>query len=144
MAFHGCQFQLRGLITTALRPDWTKRSAGGRVGAAHGSMRAGDNQGWRFAFSPHGRPRPDGFYPSEKKMTPDSCGLQVVLTFVALLPAALGAVLLFKGAREDPPAAPLDPTDARVRIGDGASVLRFRLETQPSGRTAFRADTRRA
>ena len=77
-------------------------------------------------------------------MTPESLGLQIALTVVSLLCAALGAVLLFKGAREDADAQTLDLTDARVRIGDGASVLRFRLEVQPTGRTAFRAETRRA
>ena len=74
-------------------------------------------------------------------MTPESFGLQVALTFVALLFAAVGALMLFKGAREETHAPALDLTDARVRIGDGASVLRFRLEEQPSGRTAFRAAT---
>ena len=72
-------------------------------------------------------------------MTPESFGLQAALTFVALLLAALGALLLFKGVREDADAPALDLSDARVRIGDGASALRFRLEAQPSGRTAFRA-----
>ena len=74
-------------------------------------------------------------------MTPDSYGLQIALTAVALLLAALGALLLFKDARGDSPAPSLDLTDARVRLGDGASVLRFRLEEQPSGRTTFRAET---
>ena len=77
-------------------------------------------------------------------MTPESYGLQIALTFVALLLAALGALLLFKGAREDSPEPSLDLSDAMVRIGDGQAVLRFRLEAQPSGRTAFRAETRRA
>ena len=77
-------------------------------------------------------------------MTPESFGLQIALTAVALLLAALGALLLYKGVREDADASALDLTDARVRIGDGASVLRFRLEAQPSGRTTFRAETRRA
>ncbi|MET0648233.1 MAG: hypothetical protein ABW208_16595 [Pyrinomonadaceae bacterium] len=77
-------------------------------------------------------------------MTPDSYALQIALTFVALLLAALDAVLLFKGAREDSAAQSFDLTDTRVRIGDGASVLRFRLEVQPEGRAAFRAETRRA
>jgi hypothetical protein len=77
-------------------------------------------------------------------MTPESYSLQVAITFVALLLAAVGALLLFKGAREDSDAPSLDLTDARVRIGDGASVLRFRLEAQPTGRTAFRAETRHA
>ena len=77
-------------------------------------------------------------------MTPESFGLQIALTFVALLLAALGAALLFKGAREDTDAPTLDLSDAKVRIGDGASVLRFRLEVQPSGHTAFRAETRSA
>ena len=45
-------------------------------------------------------------------MTPESFGLQIALTVVALLLAALGAVLLFKGAREDSDAAALDLTDA--------------------------------
>jgi len=75
-------------------------------------------------------------------MTPESYGLQVALTFAALLLAALGSVLLFRGAGESSPAPSLDLSDARVRIGDGADVLRFRLEVQPEGRTAFRAETR--
>ncbi len=108
-------------------------------------MWAGDNQGWRVAFRLHGLSRPDNFYTSEKKMmTPESFGLQIALTVFALLLAALGAGLLFKGAREDSAARSFDLTDARVRIGDGASVLRFRLEVQPTGRAAFRAETRRA
>jgi hypothetical protein len=74
-------------------------------------------------------------------MTPDSYGLQIALTFVALLLAALGAVLLSRGARGDSYAPP-DLTDAGIRIGDGASVLRFRLEVQPSGHATFRAETR--
>lgn len=74
-------------------------------------------------------------------MTPDSYGLQVALTFVALLLAALGSLLLFRGARGDSHAPSLDLSDARVRLGDGPDVLRFRLEVQPSGRTAFRAET---
>jgi hypothetical protein len=77
-------------------------------------------------------------------MTPESHGLLIALTFVALLLAALGAVLLSRDAREDSHASSLDLKDAGIRIGDGASVLRFRLEVQPSGRTAFRAETRRA
>ena len=75
-------------------------------------------------------------------MTPESYGLQIALTFFALLLAALGAVLLSKGARGDSHAPPPALTDAGIRIGDGASVLRFRLEVQPSGRTSFRAETR--
>ena len=74
-------------------------------------------------------------------MTPESYGLQIALTFFALLLGALGALMLFKGAREDAPMPSLDLSDARVRIGDGASVLRFRLEVHPSGRTDFRAET---
>jgi hypothetical protein len=77
-------------------------------------------------------------------MTPESFGLQVALTVFALLLAALGAGLLFKGVREDSAAQSLDLSDARVRLGDGARVLRFRVEVQPTGRTAFRAETRRA
>jgi hypothetical protein len=77
-------------------------------------------------------------------MTPDSYGLQIALTTVALLLAALGTLLLFKGGRADSHAPSPDLTDAGIRIGDGASVLRFRLEVQPSGRAAFRAETRRA
>ena len=75
-------------------------------------------------------------------MTPESYGLMLALTAFALLLAALGAVLLFKGAREesDPPSLVL--TDAGIRIGDGASVLRFRLEPEPTGRAAFRAEMR--
>lgn len=75
-------------------------------------------------------------------MTPDSHVLQIALTACALLLAALGALLLFKVAGEDADAPALDLTDADIRIGDGASVLRFRLEAQPSGRAAFRAETR--
>lgn len=75
-------------------------------------------------------------------MTPESYALQIALTVFALLLAALGAVLLFKGAREDSPAPSLDLTDAMVRVGDGAAVLRFRLEVQPSGRADFRAEMR--
>jgi hypothetical protein len=75
-------------------------------------------------------------------MTPESYGLMVALTFVALLLATLGAALLFKGTREDSDAPSLELTDAGIRIGDGADVLRFRLEVQPSGRAAFRAETR--
>ena len=71
-------------------------------------------------------------------MTPESIGLQLALTL-----AALGALLLFKGARGDSHAPSLDLTDAGIRIGDGADLLRFRLEVQPTGRTAFRAETRR-
>ena len=75
-------------------------------------------------------------------MTPESYGLTFALTFVALLFAVLGAVLLFKGARADSDASSLVLTDGGIRIGDGDSVLRFRLEVQPSGHTAFRAETR--
>lgn len=74
-------------------------------------------------------------------MTPESYGLMFVLTAVSLLLAALGAVLLFKGAREDSDAALPVLSDAGIRIGDGAAVLRFRVEVQPSGRAAFRAET---
>ena len=77
-------------------------------------------------------------------MTPESYGLVLALTVFALLLAVLGSVLLFKGAREESDAPSLALTDGSVRIGDGASVLRFRLEAQPSGRTAFRAETRPA
>lgn len=72
-------------------------------------------------------------------MTTESYGLMFALTAVALLLAALGAVLLFKGAREDADTPPLVLTNAGIRIGDGASVLRFRVEVQPTGRAAFRA-----
>ncbi len=75
-------------------------------------------------------------------MTPESFGLQLALMLAALLLAALGALLLFKGVREDAHAPAFDLTDAGIRIGDGASVLRFRLEVQPTGRAAFRAETR--
>jgi hypothetical protein len=75
-------------------------------------------------------------------MTPESHGLLIALTFVALLLAALGALMLFKGAREESDESPFVLTDGGIRIGDGANVLRFRLEAQPSGRTAFRAETR--
>jgi hypothetical protein len=77
-------------------------------------------------------------------MTPDSYVLQITLTFVALLLAALGAVLLSRDAREDSHAGSLDLTDGGIRIGDGANVLRFRVEVEPSGRAAFRAEKRRA
>jgi hypothetical protein len=72
-------------------------------------------------------------------MTPESYGLLAALTFAALLLAALGALLLFEGARGDDGPSPLVLTDGRVRVGDGSSVLRFRLEAGPAGRTAFRA-----
>ena len=75
-------------------------------------------------------------------MTPESYGLMFALTFVALLLAALGALLLFKGAREESDSSSLALSDGRIRIGDGTGVLRFRLEVEPSGRTAFRAETR--
>ena len=77
-------------------------------------------------------------------MTPESYGLMFALTVGALLLAALGALLLFKGAREESDSSSLALSDGRIRIGDGANVLRFRLEVEPSGRTAFRAETRRA
>jgi hypothetical protein len=77
-------------------------------------------------------------------MTPESHGLMIALTAAALLLAALGALLLFKGAREESDPSPRALTDGRIRIGDGTSVLRFRLEAQPSGRAAFRAETRPA
>ena len=77
-------------------------------------------------------------------MPPESYGLVLALTAFALLLAASGAVLLFKGAREDSDPPPLVLTDGGIRIGDGARVLRFRLEVQPSGRAAFRAETLRA
>jgi hypothetical protein len=73
-------------------------------------------------------------------MTPESYGLMIALTFAALLLAALGALLLFKGAREDSGPPSLVLTDGRIRIGDGANVLRFQLEVQPSGRPALRAE----
>jgi len=75
-------------------------------------------------------------------MTPDSYVLQTALILVALLFAALGAMLLFKEANEDSDAPAFDLTDAGIRIGDGADVLRFRVEVQPTGRAAFRAETR--
>jgi hypothetical protein len=74
-------------------------------------------------------------------MTPDSYGLQIALTLFALLVAALGSALLFRGARAEAHAPSLDLSDAGIRIGDGADVLRFRLEVESSGRTAFRAET---
>lgn len=77
-------------------------------------------------------------------MTPDSYIIQTAITLAALLLAALGALLLFKEANADADAPSLDLTDARVRIGDGAEVLRFRVEVQPAGRAAFRAETQRA
>lgn len=42
---------------------------------------------------------------------------------------------------EPAPARILDLTDTGVRIGDGASLLRFGLEVLPAGRPAFRAET---
>jgi hypothetical protein len=75
-------------------------------------------------------------------MTPDSYVLQIALMFFALLLATLGAILLFKGAREDSHTPTLDLTDTGIRLGDGANVLRVRLEVEPSGRAAFRAETR--
>lgn len=77
-------------------------------------------------------------------MTPDSYIIQTAITLAALLLAALGAMLLFKEADADADAPSLDLTDARVRIGDGADVLRFRVEVQPAGHAAFRAETQRA
>ncbi len=74
-------------------------------------------------------------------MNLESYGLMLALTAFALLLAAFGAVLLFKGARADSDSPSLVLTDGGIRIGDGASVLRFRLEVQPSGRAAFRAGT---
>ena len=74
-------------------------------------------------------------------MTPESYVLQIALTAGALLLAALGAVLLFRGAREESHAPALDLTDAAVRVGDG--VLRFRVEGRPSGGAAFRAELSR-
>lgn len=74
-------------------------------------------------------------------MTPESYGLMFALTAVALLLAASGAVLLFKGARADADPPSLVLTDGDIRLGDGASILRFRVEVQPSGRAAFRAET---
>ncbi|HEX8338895.1 MAG TPA: hypothetical protein VF621_19405, partial [Pyrinomonadaceae bacterium] len=68
--------------------------------------------------------------------------LQTALTAAALLLAALGALLLSKGTRGDSRGPSLDLTDATLRIGDGASVLRFRLEVRPSGGASFRAETR--
>ena len=42
---------------------------------------------------------------------------------------------------EGAPARILNLMDTGIRIGDGASMLRFGLEVQPSGRPAFRAET---
>jgi hypothetical protein len=42
---------------------------------------------------------------------------------------------------EGAPARVLDLSDTGIRIGDGASMLRFGLEVLPSGRPAFRAET---
>lgn len=42
---------------------------------------------------------------------------------------------------EGAPARILNLSDTGVRIGDGASMLRFGLEVMPSGRPAFRAET---
>ena len=42
---------------------------------------------------------------------------------------------------EGAPARILNLTDTGIRIGDGASMLRFGLEVLPSGRPAFRAET---
>ena len=77
-------------------------------------------------------------------MTPDSYIIQTALTLGALLLAGLGALLLFKEANEEAAAPSLDLTDAGIRIGDGADVLRFRVEMQPTGSASFRAETRRA
>jgi len=44
-------------------------------------------------------------------------------------------------AGEGAPARILNLLDTGIRIGDGASVLRFGLEVLPSGRPAFRAET---
>ncbi len=74
-------------------------------------------------------------------LTPDSNLLPLALTFAALLAAALGAWLLFKVARGEAEAPALDLSDGLIRLGDGPGVLRFRLEAQPSGRAAFRAET---
>ena len=77
-------------------------------------------------------------------MTPESLALQLAITLFALLLAALGALMLFKGAREDADAPAPALSDGRIRIGDGTGVLRFRLEVEPSGHRAFRAETLRA
>jgi hypothetical protein len=74
-------------------------------------------------------------------MTPDSNLLPAALTFAALLVAALGALLLHRVARGESDAGALDLSDGLIRLGDGPNVLRFRLEAQPSGRAAFRAET---
>lgn len=42
---------------------------------------------------------------------------------------------------EGAPARILNLMDTGIRIGDGASMLRFGLEVRPSGRAAFRAET---
>lgn len=42
---------------------------------------------------------------------------------------------------EGAPARILNLSDTGIRIGDGASMLRFGLEVRPSGRPAFRAET---
>src|SRR5215204_4124533 len=42
---------------------------------------------------------------------------------------------------EGAPARILNLSDTGIRIGDGASMLRFGLEVLPSGRPAFRAET---
>lgn len=42
---------------------------------------------------------------------------------------------------EGAPARILNLTDTGIRIGDGASMLRFGLEVLPTGRPAFRAET---
>jgi hypothetical protein len=42
---------------------------------------------------------------------------------------------------EGAPARILNLSDTGVRIGDGASMLRFGLEVMPTGRPAFRAET---
>ncbi len=76
-------------------------------------------------------------------MTPEPYGLMFALAAAALLLAALGAVLIFKGAREESDPRPPALTDGGIRIGDGADVLRFRVEALPSGRQVFRAETLR-
>ena len=73
--------------------------------------------------------------------------LAVILPLAAAAPfvgaAAYIVARAFKGAGEAAPARVPDLTNVGVRIGDGASVLRFGLETRPTGRPAFRAETRR-
>lgn len=56
--------------------------------------------------------------------------------------APLGTIARRMQDEQQARARAFDVTDARIRIGDGASVLRFGLDPLPTGRPAFRAETR--